>query len=309
MDVEGLLKHLGIPYATAGQSANVGRQWVGVRCPFCSDHSDHLGINTESGACKCWRCGGHRLDAVLGKLTGFDDRRVHELMKRYGTRRRRQSSAAEPVVRTVAFKLPSGTGALTDKHKRYLSQRGFDPEELEQEWGVQGTGPVSFLDGASYGHRIVIPIHWQGEVVSFQARDITGRAELRYKACPQTRERRPYKTTLYGQEQHWRRDCGICVEGITDVWRLGPLACATFGTTVTREQIKALARAFDRVAVVFDGGEVPAARAADELVDRLRGLHVQARRVDIEGDPADLDAEAARELVRDLRRDTSIGAL
>lgn len=302
MDVERLLRDYRIPYSTSGQSKNTGAGWVGVRCPFCSDPSDHLGIELETGACHCWRCGGKSLRRVLTALTGLRGSQVDSILTKYGGRRRRASSNRGVAVRTKAHKLPSDTGPLGARHERYLQARRFDPDYLVRVWGVMGTGPASFLDGIDFSHRIVAPIYWGDRRVSFQSRDITGRSKVRYMTCPRDRELVHHKDILYGLEQQWDTDCGICVEGITDVWRLGPLAFATFGSEVTGRQLMVMSRRFRRMVVVFDGNERDALVRAERLVDRLVTVLVDARRIDIPGDPADLSDADAAALIREARR-------
>jgi len=183
-------------------------------------------------------------------------------------------------------------------HRKYLIRRKFDPDKLEREWGLLGTGPVSRLDRINYSRRILIPIHWDGKLVSFQTRDITGRSELKYLACSLEREKIPHKTILYGKQEAWN-DTGICVEGVTDVWRLGPAAFAVFGIEYKPQQVRLIAKTFHRVAVVFDD-DPQAVVQADKLVAELRFRGVDAWRVDIVGDPGDMDQDDADYLVREI---------
>ena len=73
--------------------------------------------------------------------------------------------------------LPKHT-ELTRPHKNYLIKRNFDPDELEFKWRLVSTGPVG-----PYKHRIIAPIYFNEKLVSYQGRDITDKAKLKYKAC------------------------------------------------------------------------------------------------------------------------------
>ena len=84
------------------------------------------------------------------------------------------------------------------------------------------------LDNINYSHRIIIPYIWNSEIVSFDARDATNKQLNKYQACPLEREIVEHKRILYGTQEMWT-DTGICVEGTTDVWRLGTDSFATSG--------------------------------------------------------------------------------
>ena len=145
-----------------------------------------------------------------------------------------------------------------------------------------------------------MPIRWGGRVVSFQTRDVTGRSRIKYMACPPGREAVSHKDVVYGRESGWRRAVGLGVEGVTDVWRLGPRSFATFGVQVRPRQLIRIARRFDRVVLVFDPDPAAQARAR-ALAPRLRAV---GTRVAIENpgdtDPGDMSDDDARHLVRQL---------
>jgi hypothetical protein len=186
-------------------------------------------------------------------------------------------------------------------HREYLEGRGFDPDAVEREWGVLGTGPASYLDGIDYRFRLLIPVRWGGAEVSFQTRDVTGRSDRKYLACPAGREVKHHKHVLYGRQECWG-ETGIIVEGVTDVWRLGPRACGTFGIGYAAEQVLAIAKNFRRVAIVFDAerqAQAQARRLAAQL--RLR-LGTEPVVVDLGdgADPGSMSQDDADHLVRDL---------
>jgi DNA primase len=97
-----------------------------------------------------------------------------------------------------------------------------------------------------------------------------------------------------------RGGVGIAVEGITDVWRFGRHSFATFGIGYTRQQVQLISKVFQRVAVCFDGGETQALRSANQLIADLRFRGVDSFRVDIQGDPGDLDQNEADYIVKQI---------
>jgi hypothetical protein len=295
-----LFKDYGVEYRTEGKNCKPG--WVNVRCCFCEDHSNHLGGSLETGAFNCWKCGAHGTVKTLSRLLRINEKDVYDVMKKYGG-----GAGFKPVVKDnnakinlKPFKFPSGTEPMKKRHKRYLKKRGFSPKVIETFWGVMGTGMLSRLDKINYKHRLIAPIVWDGKVVSFQGRDVTGHAGLRYMACPKEREIIHHKDILYMNEMKITRT-GICVEGITDVWRFGTDAFSTFGIEFTKRQVRVMANKFDNIIIVFDKGKQEQ-KQAKKLMNELRYRGVVIENVPLEDsdDPASMTQEYADEFVKNL---------
>ena len=296
MNILQLYQDYGIPFWTEGK--NVGSGWINVACPFCQDTSNHLGFNLKQEYFRCWRCGWHATLPTISKLLSMDVISAGRIVGKYGGRARLRISP--DILVPKPHVLPSGTDRMLSHHRAYLIKRKFDPEYLEKEWGLLGTGPVSALDSISYKHRIIAPIHWDNQRVSFQARDITGKHPLRYIACPRVRELLHHKHIVYGQQTKWG-DVGVCVEGITDVWRLGPLSFATFGIEYTVYQVQQIVAHFDHVVILFDD-EPQAQTQAERLAAELRINNVRVRTTTVQGDPGSLDQTEANNLIKSLTR-------
>ena len=230
-------------------------------------------------------------------LLNISLRETLELIKQYGGK----SYSVQPLVkpRLKSFKYPSSCSPMGPQHRNYLESRDFDPDQIEHAWGVMGTGPVSTLDKKDYKHRLIIPIKWKEKVVSFQGRAISKKTKLRYKACPLDREEIPHQTILYGKQSQWT-DIGICVEGVTDVWRL-PSSTAIFGISFTPSQIRALVQYFTRVIILFDD-DPQAQIQAEKLMGELRFRGVKVHKENIIGDPASMKQEDANKLAKELTR-------
>ncbi len=272
--------------------------WVNTSCPFCTGNPGlHLGATIEGGHFYCWRCGWKPASLAISKLLNISEHKAKSILRDYI---HAFEPAPDPKIRlgTKAFRMPSDISPLLKQHQRYLIKRNFDPEKLEREWGLLGTGPASRLDHINYGHRILAPIHWQGKQVTFQARDISNRHPMKYLACPKHRELIHHKHLLYGREKEWG-EVGICVEGITDVWRLGPAAFCVFGIEYTQKQVRIMAKQFQRIAVIFDQ-ETQAQIQAERLVSELGFRGVSAVNIQISGDPGELGDDDARHLVKSI---------
>lgn len=281
--------------------------WISTHCPHCAGSADwHLGYNLAKNFYKCWRCGGHPTIETLAKLCHVDRPTAAELYRSItsapgGAARAVRDREAQARVGISRYRHPGGVGPMESNHRRYLEGRGFEPDRIAGEWGVLGTGPTSRLDGIDYRFRLLVPIVWDGAEVSFQARDVTGKSDLKYISCPPEREARSHKTVLYGRQESWGR-VGVVVEGVTDCWRLGPMACATFGIQYRPEQVLEIADRFERVFVIFDA-EPAAQEQARMLAARLRMLlDEDPIVVDLGGgvDPGSLSQDDADHLMREL---------
>jgi hypothetical protein len=287
-----------IPFITEGKNCAPG--WINLCCPVCNDIAFHLGYQLSQNYFHCWRCGWKPVNLIFSKILNISEKDVITLIKPYENNRIRITPEPKITIRTKSHKLPSGIIPLTVQHKKYLEDRDFDPDKLEHIWNLVGTGPVSFLDKIDFKHRIIAPIFWDDQEVSFQSRHITGKHSLRYITCPKERELIHHKHIIYGKQREWQT-VGICTEGITKVWRLGVNAFATFGIEFTPKQVRLIAKTFHRVTVVFDP-EPQAQKQAEELVKSLRFRNVDAWNLNIGIDPGDMKQEDADKLVKDIMR-------
>ena len=99
-------------------------------------------------------------------------------------------------------------------------------------------------------------------------------------------------------------DTLVVVEGITDVWRLGPGAVATFGTGYKPSQILMMSQ-FERIFLLFDSeqDDPNAIKRSEELANTLSSIGKEVEIIELdEGDPGDLKQEDADHLMKDLLR-------
>lgn len=301
MSTERLLQDYNIPYVTEGHKHSTAG-WVNVHCPFCAgSHNYHMGIHEELSACHCWRCGSHSVPETLSRILGLPRLETQEVLRRYrGSAGLVRKAVPEPKISIHPFKLPQPHFRLNTLGRRYLIKRKFDPDYLEREWGLLQTGPVSFLDKINYSRRILIPIYWGGKIVTFQSRDITDKSERKYLACPMKREEIHHKNILYGKQEYWNRHKGIIItEGVTDVWRLGPAAVATFGIEFKMEQVLQLKKISNRFFVLFDD-EPQAQEQARILAAKLRAFRKEVIIETVKDDPGSMSQKDADKLVKEL---------
>lgn len=305
MDIEQLYRDFNIDYVTEGhRHAHPG--WIHTHCPFCAGSRDyHLGFDTNDEKFMCWRCGWHAPQITISSVLNVNMYEARSLLKKYGGRYAKAKELRRKIKRK-GFRLPKNSEALKTNHKQYLLNRGFDPKYLIKTFGLLGTSfnaPLSTGVGSArkllnYKHRIILPFTWDSKIVTFDARDITNRAQNKYQACPADREDIPHKNILYGKQDKWG-DTLIAVEGPTDVWRMGVHSGATSGIKYTPAQVRVLAKNFKRVPVLFDD-EPQAIAQANKLVSDLKFRGLDSFRVDIKGDPGGLSQEEANYLVKQL---------
>lgn len=239
--------------------------------------------------------------SILLRLLRKSAPEISKILSQYGAASHSSpKQIEEPRINLYPLKYPQPCIQMNRIGKLYLRKRGFDPDQLETDWDLKQTGPVSFLDSIVYSNRILIPIYWGGEVVSFQSRDITGQSDRKYMACPMKRETLHHKDIVYKSPTAQKEEVPlIVVEGVTDVWRLGICAVATFGTSFKMEQVIELAGLRDDFIVMFDN-ERQAQEQAAKLAVKLRSLGKRVRIETVSTDPGDMEQEEANQLVSKL---------
>ena len=298
MNIIQLYKDFNVPFATEGHK-HCREGWVNTTCPFCTGNPGmHLGYNMADDFYVCWRCGWKATHKALALLIHVSEKEAKEIARKYGGKSH-VKSAVTVRVGQKKFRLPPSTAPMNDRHKRYLTKRKFDPEVIEKIWDVQGTGPISLMDGISFSHRLVIPIYWEDRIVSFQTRDITAKHSLRYITCPEQREIIKHKHIFYQAIPTKDSDACICVEGVTDAWRFGYGAIATFGIKYTKYQVREISKRFKKVFVVFDD-DPQAIKQSEKLTAELILRGVDAYSIKIQGDPGDMAQTDADTLKKEL---------
>ena len=298
MDIIRLYQDYSVDFLTEGHK-HCREGWVNTPCPFCAGNPGyHLGYNIDDNYYMCWRCGWHPVAPTIATLLNINEQQARKILRQYGIIVPRLQKQPTTDIKKVEHTFPSGVGPCGTMHDIYLMLRKFDPEKIKKEWNILGTGPISVLDGIDYKFRIMIPFIWNGQQVSFDSRDITGKHPSKYMACPKNHEIIPHKEILYGKQDKWK-ETGILVEGPTDVWRLGTSSFAVSGIKYTNQQVREIFRVFKRVAVVFDD-DPQAVVQANKIVAELKFRGVDAFRVNIVGDPGSMDQAEADYLVKQL---------
>lgn len=278
-----------IEYWTEG-SKNVSKGWINIQCPFCGDVSNHLGIELETGKCNCWKCGGKKLSDIVWHFT--KDRNKQDIIDKYSW------LFAQPTIKSIIKKKLNvpGTRPLTIKYKEYLERRGFDPDYIEQKYDLRYGEPYS-----KYEYRLIIPIYFQHEIVSFQTRRVFDDNSIRYKNCSNDTSIIENKKVCYNID-NCKMNKAIALEGVTDVWRIGDNSFATFGTSFTEEQLILIHKKFDRIYWLYDPGQ-ESLKKAKQAAYKLSATGLDIEIIQVEGinDPGSMSESDVIHLIKELR--------
>lgn len=289
-DFEKLFDDYGVDYKPLNS-----RGYISIPCPFCSDSKYKLGIHI-SGFAVCWSCGSHAIWTVIKHFTGQN---WSDIQTQYKTTLNSRdlyllNNRSEDRIIPSKLSLPEYTEPLNDRAKKYLESRGFDIQELIDVYDIRSTGHLG-----NYCFRIVIPIYFEGKIVSWTTRDYSGKASVRYMSCPTSQEIIPHKDIVYGYDlvpgTH-----AVCCEGPMDAIKMGPGAVATFGIAFRSSQINLLA-SFMKVTLLYDSSD-DAQKAADNLGNQLSGLGVEVESIVLKEykDPGEIPLDEARQLMKEI---------
>lgn len=255
LSIEQIFDDLRVPYLREGHK-HCRPGWIQIDCPNCGPGSQkfHLGFNLAGRYFNCWRCRGQFVPKVLRAL-GASNATIDEFLGSNDTETpfKRERSRGSLVV-------PRGIGPLLRKHKEYLTERGFDYEEIERVWGIKGIGIASRLSW-----RIYIPILERNHQVSWTTRAVGERVVQRYVSASSEEESKNHKDVVYGADLC--HHSVVVVEGPTDAWAVGPGAGATFGTAFSTAQVRRLIDIPNRF-ICFDSSP-DAQKVAEELAAQL----------------------------------------
>ena len=308
--LENLLDIYGVDYITTGQNSSadfVNINCVGGEC--VDDQKYKLGVHRSLCYGYCWADGKIKVFDIAKSL-GIPWREWSKAIDEASDEWEIEYSDMEPLVDIdddeADIFVPGEP--LKEVHKEYLRGRGFNPEWLEKEFGVRGTGYLPYIPGeACMAHMIVIPIHYQNRIISYLGRSIQKDPMFRYICCHETQELRFHKRLFFNLDKATSKKV-ILVEGTFDAMKLIQASgnfniIASYGTAIKPEQLLLLRERYDEVIVLFDPEE-KAQGHADEIVDYMSQFGKQAVSITLQGeednDPGKLDLPTAKFLVEAL---------
>lgn len=272
-------------------SKNTGRNWINIQCPFCNDQKNHLGFNTTNNYFHCWKCpdpGFHKIEDVIKKLTPFEN--IEYILKKYDSYQIYESRIIKKLKKEKVKKIKLPGEKLKLIHKNYLIKRKYNVTSLEQKYKLLGTTHVG-----KYKYRLVIPIYFDNQLVTFQTRALR-KSSSRYINCDPENEVKAIKHIIYNIDNCKRNYC-VLTEGVFKVFRLGDNSCAALGKNYTKIQLNILAERFKKVYVFFDPDKYGQDKAI-KICNELHNLGVETYNIVNDLAPDDMAQKDADELMK-----------
>ena len=249
-DVLSYIESLNIPYKLSGK--NVGREWIGLRCPLCGDDPDyHLGVHREYGNFTCWRCSTKgnfiKLITILQNVSHSEAKRIAfeyalEPINDYSSDIKRPIYSIPLPDNTFPFYSLNGD-LLGRAALKYLLDRGFFYSDVKHLYYCR--------DDKKYHHRIIIPVYYRKRIVNFIARSFTNE-QPRYLNCPNDIASIPLNELAYSVNIVNDRFL-VITEGVFDAIKVGINAVSFFGkkTSLSPRQLDFIQKVNPRKIIVF----------------------------------------------------------
>lgn len=296
MNVESIsaidyLRDKNIEYYTEGENCKEG--WVNVRCPFCNDASNHLGINEDTNIISCWRCktSGTIFKYVM-KMERMSFEQVTSLLSNY--KRIVYNKVLENITRnSVACKIPKTNKfpPIPKMIKDFLNNRGISEGNLIRH--AEGwTGPYD-----KYPMKIFFPITYKRRTVTYVMRDFSGKADIKYVNYPEEESEMSAKDLLYGYDEAPNNSVLVGVEGIIDKLKLGPRAVAFLGVGFTKQQVLKISEKKPKKFYILFDTETQAQKLAKNLAQAIWFCPTEVIQLTHHNDPGELSEEEGSKLM------------
>jgi len=259
-----------------------------VRCPVCKKQK--LSINATTGMYQCWKgCVSGHVDKLLGDVKAAKFEQAYQV---------RPEPRRAPGVDLPGELIPLVELDPDHQAVQYLVNRGFNPQELDEQYGLrycrEGRQYIGGIFNTS--NTIIIPVYGQdGTLLSWQARllynpdKIQDSQTMRALGWKQDEDddwvKPPKYYTAFGYAKgenlfnaQWARKGNLVVvtEGAFDCMAVGRCAVATFGKGVTEIQMRLLATYWDLAVLLLDPD-------AKRDAERLHAAHGNCILMDLQG--------------------------
>ena len=289
-----LCTELNISYLDESGHHHAHDGWVQVNCPFCTDgtHGWHLGYSLDGGSMNCWRCGKHSLREFLALALKHKSISVSQAIRKYEDKTF-VPTKKEAKIRRKKATVPPYMSPLKSIHKTYLKETKFK-KGIIQEWDLWGTTGMA----GKWSWRIIAPIRDENfNIVSYSGRAISKAVIPRWKHSKNEEMSMDPRRIIYGIEKI--QDRVLIVEGISDVWRMGPGAVGLLGIDWKIEQASIL-KNFSHRFIMFDPERL-AQKRAKELAEWLSPFKGETEIISgLKTDPGDLDQNEADRIMKEL---------
>lgn len=236
---------------------------VQTDCPFCNHKSFYFNLSKGIGYCHRASCGATPNTKSLSVLVGTTPDQLH------------LQAHEEIEIAETEVLIP---GELLDKNNpehaqyvNYLLSRDITPDNVNRNiWFVEG-------------NRIYVPVFFEGRMVNYVGRDITGTEYLKYVYAPGVKTFNYILNWDYFRNEKYISLVENTFVAISNaVWMN---TTTTFGSHLSDIQAKRIAASRVRiVGIIWDEG---AEHKASKAVEKLESLGVNAFYIEIKGQPDD----------------------
>lgn len=299
MNIFEFLDEYDVEYWTSGE--NVTRGWVNIKCPFCEDHKNHLGIKIKTLQVNCWLCGSHTTLRFIQKIVRckWDEaKRILRSLEKDRDYKRGHRFTTESRPSDIIKIKDIASSHFPKLHIDYLRDRGFTrPRQLIKKYRL-----LSCYTIGKYKYRIIIPIYINNAMISFTSRDVTEQQEPKYKHPSLDEVVMSPKKVPYNYDSIITGGDCIVVEGPVDVWKLGDCTTSLQGITFTTEQVVHLSKKNINNLFIWFDNEGKAQRKAKELAMIMAPLVNKIENIKVRGvnDPGELSISDAISIKRKL---------
>jgi hypothetical protein len=238
-------------------------EYYRINCPFCTDTRHRLWVHHKWGVpdieenSRLWSTHCYNEECV--KDYNVRMRLFNRIYKNIGRDRIKTVVKVEQGIQVPLaageVDMPQGCvplNALDARHPaiEYIVNRGFHPDHLQQNYGVQ----FGYHYDPAYHQaheRLVVPVIMRGKVVNWQARHV-GEANWKKVSKYYNRPGTNKRVMLYGFDDAVLLPFCIIVEGVTDVWAIGPGAVSILGKKMSSQQAGLIVENWQVAVIVLD---------------------------------------------------------
>jgi hypothetical protein len=270
MNFEKLFRDYNVPY-----SLRINRGWVNCNCPYCDTKSTsfNLGFNPAGNYYHCWKSKhNYPIRQVLSTLLNVSESSIDNILMDY--QGAGETLSEKKTSKINYLELPTNT--FTKAERKYLKSRDFDPKYLYKKYHIVGGG----IDG-DWKFRIIIPVYYQGQLLSWTGRSILSKGRLKQLDIPRYKNLSIEKSIknikeLFFNIDNCKSDTVVLTEGAFDVLRFDGNAICSMGTELTESQINLLASRFRKIFILFDNEPEAQEKA------RIFGLQLSSIGIEVE---------------------------
>ncbi len=226
---------------------------IRVCCPFCVQNGQgpdtryRLGINMRTGQAHCFNCAWKTGDIykLLARASGVP---VRENDDYYETCNKKKEARVLPDTYSFLGTTDASESIMGRRAVAYLAGRGVGPTQIKAH-------NIGYCHSGRYAYRVIFPIYRRGKLVTYIARDYTGKQEPRFLNMPG--EKPLWNVEELEHVARWKGMCNVVLyEGIFKALAgessiINTVHVATLGSHITELQLRDLSQKWVKSVTLF----------------------------------------------------------